>query len=361
MRRIIFSLLILFSFSPAELIAKPQAASPIKLGFVGSLSSFAANYGSAVLEGAKLASDELMKAGIVVDLKIEDDQSIAKNSVTAYTKLRNIDKVSAIIGGTWWANSFVKQVERDHIPLLSCESLFNDDVVLSDTHFIMNGDLRNWVKVYEPLVRSKGWKRGVIVRYISGFGATLAREFETLFSIDDRTFLGAIEYPDIDMSNAADIALKLRKLNPDVVYIDAQPAGLANLLKKLSESGMTKATILTNSIADVVRRDNLFDLSLFTDFYFTRRESFNSVFEAKFKDKYGKAPYLNADLGYYAVYLATKALENSDPITTLKNGFSVQGRQFLFDDNNVYSGIRQEIFRVQGSEIEPFLSPQTLP
>src|SRR5258707_4496020 len=46
--------------------------------------------------------------------------------------------------------------------------------VLGKTYFILHGDLRNWVRVYQPLIEQKGWKKGAIIRYVSGFGATLA-------------------------------------------------------------------------------------------------------------------------------------------------------------------------------------------
>jgi branched-chain amino acid transport system substrate-binding protein len=338
-------------FTPLTLFASPQNPSPLKLGVVSSLTSFAANYGTAVLEGAQVAVDELAAQNVKIELAIEDDQSEAKNAVTAYSKLRNIHGVSAIIGGTWWANAIVKQAERDRLPLISCETLYNDDVVLGDTYFILHGDLRNWIREYEPLINKKGWKRGAIVRYVSGFGATLAREFESIFSRDGRTFAGAVEYSNIDLSEAADIVLKLRRLNPDVIYIDAQPAGLANLLKRLAESGVTATPILTHSIGDDVRRDKLFDLTRFKEFYFTKRGSYESKFEKAFKEKFHKAPYLNADLGYSAVYLAVAALKSADPVATIKQGLSVNGQTFGFDSNNVYSGLRQHVYTVAGIDV----------
>lgn len=321
----------------------------VRLGFIGSLSSFAAHYGAAVLEGARLAVDELKHQGVVVELRIEDDQSIAKNSVNAYVKLKTVDHVSGIIGGTWWANSIVKQAERDRIPLLSCETLYNDDAVLGDSYFILHGDLRDWVRVYAPLIRQQEWKNGAIIRYVSGFGTTLAREMESLFSQEGRKFAGAIEYGDINMSDTSDIVMKLRRLNPDVVYIDAQPGGLANLLKKLSEAGMTRIPIITHSIADTVRRDKLFDMSHFKSIYFTQRSTFDDGFARKFKEKYGKDAYLNSDLGYYSVYLLMQAMKSSDAISRIKQGMTAMGKRFTFDEHNVFSGAQQEVFKIEGN------------
>ena len=331
-----------------------KAAQTIRIGFVGSLSSFAGNYGTAVLEGARLAVDELDRHGTHIELKVEDDQSVTKNSVNSYIKLAKVDRVQAIVAGTWWANSFVKQAERDQIPLLSCETIYNDDVVLSPNYFILNGDLSQWVRVYQPLVQAKGWKRGAVIRYVSGFGATLAREMESLFSRDGREFVEAIEYNDINMADAADIVLKLRALRPDAVYVDAQPGSLANLLRKLKEAGLTDMAILTNSIAEEVVTGKLFDPSEFSNLYFSRRATYDRNFAAAFHAKYQKEPYLSADLGYYAIYLAAAALKEVEPIQHLKRGAVIKGKTFSFDQHNVYAGIPQEVFQIRNGKVGPW-------
>jgi branched-chain amino acid transport system substrate-binding protein len=342
-----FLFLLFFVRTPHAGADTTPSRDTFRIGFIGSLSSFAANYGTAVLEGAELAVAELKQEGVKVELKVEDDQSATKNTVSAYTKLKEVDHADALIGGSWWANAIVKQAERDRILLASCETLYNDDAVAGKTYFILNGDLRNWIRVYEPLIEKKGWKRGAIIRFVSGFGATLAREMETVFSGRGREFAGAVEYSDIAMPEVANVVMQLKKLKPDVVYIDAQPSSLANLLKKFAEVGMEDINILTNSIAEDVRRDKLFDLSKLKNLYFTKRSTFDEDFSVKFKKKYGKDPYLNADLGYHAVFLLVKALESSDPVLALKSGIVVHNKSFSFDEHNVYSGIRQEIFQVR--------------
>ena len=323
----------------------------IKLGFIGCLTSFAGSYGTAVLEGAQLAVKELNEKGIKVDLAVEDDQSATKNTVSAFVKLVNLNKVQGIIGGSWWVNSIVQQSEKAGIPLISCETLYDKDTVLGKSYFMMQGDLREWVRVYEPLVKARGYKRGVIVRYVSGFGATLAGEMQSLFSQSGRSFAGVVEYNDIQISEASSIVLQLKRMNPDVVYVDAQPGGLANLLKRLAENGMQNITIFTNSIAENVLQQKLFDIGKFKNVYYTRRTIVDKQFSERFEAEYKKKPILNADLGYYSVYILAVALKTKTPIEALKSGVSVGDKRFVFNENNVYSGTPQEIWKIDGTNV----------
>jgi len=331
----------------AEETEKPQ----LLIGFIGSLSSFAANYGRAVLMGAELAAKELREEGVDVKILVEDDQSVTRNAVTAYSKLSSTGNINALIAGTWWANAIVKLAERDNFLLLSCETLHNEDAVEGETYFLMPGDLKDWIRAYKPLVDKREWKRGAIIRYASGFGATLAGEMEVLFSSGNREFAGEIEYNEINLADASDIAIRLRRLNPDVVYVDAQPAGLANLLRKLDEAGLQHIAILTNPAAEDLKRENLFDLSAFPELYFTRRSTYDEDFAQRFRTAYKQEPFQHADLGYYSVYLLEQALKTREPLQVLRNGLEVRGKLFNFDDRNVHTGMAQEIYHLKDGEI----------
>lgn len=345
MTKILLSILFLCCFNSAVFSQEKT----INLGFIGSLSSFASSYGTAALEGAQLAVKELKQSGISVNIIVEDDQSIAKHTVNSFIKLSSVDKVQGIIGGSWWINSIVKQAENAKIPIISCETLYNQDTINGQTYFIMQGDLKEWIRIYEPLVNSQNYKRGAIIRYASGFGATLADAMKSLFTQSGRSFVGAIEYNDILIPESAAIILKLKQLKPDVVYIDAQPGGLANLLKRISENGMENMTIFSNSIAEDLLKDKLLDTSKFKNFYYSKRTTFDQDFSNRFEKEYKKKPYLNADLSYYAVYLLVEALKTNDSIAALKSGISVNAKNFTFNEHNVFSGTPQEIWKVEGT------------
>ena len=74
----------------------------IKIGAILSLTGRGSQYGKASLQGIQIAVDEVNKAGGIrgrkIDLVVEDSLSEAKNAVTAYQKLLDVNKVVAVIG-----------------------------------------------------------------------------------------------------------------------------------------------------------------------------------------------------------------------------------------------------------------------
>ena len=114
--------------SKAEEKRYPQQK--LHIGYLGSLSGFAANYGNAVLEGVNLAVADLEKEGKEITLEIEDDGSESKNTLTAYRNLVDLKKVNLIITGSWWIKSIIKIAEKQNIPILSCETLLSEGATI---------------------------------------------------------------------------------------------------------------------------------------------------------------------------------------------------------------------------------------
>lgn len=81
------------------------ALSPIQIGGAFALSGFAAEWGEADLNGARLAIEEINEGGGVngrqIELAVEDTSSDGLQTVSAVQKLINIDEVEVIIGPTW--------------------------------------------------------------------------------------------------------------------------------------------------------------------------------------------------------------------------------------------------------------------
>jgi branched-chain amino acid transport system substrate-binding protein len=79
-----------------------RAAEPLKIGMVATLTGPAAEYGRDETQGAKLAAEEVNKAGGVlgrpIELVIEDSQSTNPGSVLAFSKLAGDKDIPAFIG-----------------------------------------------------------------------------------------------------------------------------------------------------------------------------------------------------------------------------------------------------------------------
>ncbi|MEO6021623.1 MAG: ABC transporter substrate-binding protein, partial [Burkholderiales bacterium] len=78
------------------------AAEPIKIGFVNEITGPQAEAGQYTLNGAKLALEEINKAGGVLgrplELRIEDNQSTNPATVLAFSKLYGEKDIAAIVG-----------------------------------------------------------------------------------------------------------------------------------------------------------------------------------------------------------------------------------------------------------------------
>ena len=81
-----------------------RAAEPIKIGVVAPLTGPLADAGRYGVQGAKLAVEEVNKAGGVLgrelELVIEDDQSLNPSTVLAFTKLADDQNIVAFLGPT---------------------------------------------------------------------------------------------------------------------------------------------------------------------------------------------------------------------------------------------------------------------
>ena len=273
-----------------------------------------------------------------------------------------VDGVSSIIAGSWWANAIVKPADSKNIPLISIETSFNQDAVLGNTYFIMQGDLHDWINVYEPLITAKKWKKGAIINFTSGFGQTLAEGMIDVFSREDRKLVADLEYADIDANEARSLVLRLKTANPDVLYFDGQPASLAITLKRLHELGMSNLPILTNSIAEDMCKKGLFECKKIKELYFNKRKILNSQFIEKYRNKYGKLPYLNSDLAYYGTKILIKALDQNDPMQFIKaSNSTIDGFSFEFDDKNVLQNLKQEIWQIKDGETVELHNNSILP
>src|SRR5437870_10992681 len=86
----------------ASLAQTAIAADPIKIGIVAEVSGPNAEAGSYTVNGAKLAVEEINKAGGVLgrplELKIEDNQSTNPGSVLAVSKLTGEGDIAALLG-----------------------------------------------------------------------------------------------------------------------------------------------------------------------------------------------------------------------------------------------------------------------
>jgi ABC-type branched-subunit amino acid transport system substrate-binding protein len=195
-------------------------------------------------------------------------------------------------------------------------------------------------------VRDQKWSKGAAIRFISTFGATLADEMRVMFSRDARDFVGEFEYSDVQAEQATTLVLQLKRSRADAVYIDGQPSGVATILRRMKEHRLNEVGIFTNSLITEAVAQGLVQADQFPNLYYNIRAGADPGFIQRFKEKFNETPKLQADLGYYSVLLLAKAFEDGEPIKRLRDGITVDGKEFQFDSAGVLQSARQEMKRL---------------
>lgn len=316
---------------------------PAEVGFLGSLTGFAGQYGNSVLEGARLASDKNL-----ITLHIEDDKSSPKDLAIGYKKLVEVDKVSVIIGASWWMNSIIKQAEKDKVILLSCETLFNREFVQSPYHFSLLGDLADWISVYDSLIQEQGWKKAALIKFVSGFADTIKDELTKRFSSPGKQLNPVLEYSDFELSQAAQFATLVKNSSADFLYIDAQPQSYAVVVKKLSDQKVS-IPILGYSVAQDALNQKLFDPKIYPGrIFFTKRAPPSDEFILRYSKEYGKPPVLDSDVGFIAMSLIKRSIEQQRELREflLSQEHVVDQQKVKFDARQVNIHVSQALYEI---------------
>lgn len=287
--------------------------STIKIGGAFSLTGDVAVYGESDREGAQLAVDEINANGGIngqkLELLVEDTRSTARDTVTAFTKLKNID------GAKYFIVSFL-----DSYP--GAESLVGKtDLLISPNSGVevMNGKVFH-ENVFGTWYRTQP-KSELTVKHISETG----KKKMYLVTGNDGYYQTVVDFT----KEAA------QKYNIEIVGIDMLGAGAdaKSILPKVKESGADAlffATLDQSLYLDFLKHKGTFlkDVAIYTDevatsylgpdykaytenMYFYSNVEPASKFLDAFKAKFGKEPQITASVSYDSVYIMAEVMKNS--------------------------------------------------
>ena len=233
----------------AVLMSRPaqtatQNKEPIKLGGLFPLTGDVAQLGIPASQAVELAVEEANAAGGINGQKVEfykeDGGCNPKDATSASTKLIEIDKVIAIIGGFCSGETLAAApiAERNKVILFSPTS--SNPKITEAGDFIFRSypsDAFQGSYAADYTFKQKNAKKAAIL-YINndwgnGIKVTFRSQFEKLG--------GTIVLEDTFDQSATDLRTQLTKiksLNPDFVYFPAYPAETIIGLKQANELGM---------------------------------------------------------------------------------------------------------------------------
>lgn len=297
----------------------------IKIGANFELTGNVANYGSATLDGLKLAIKEVNDAGGVNGKKITivdaDNKSEASEAVNAATKLISDDKVKVVVGPAVTANVIAESqvATDDKIPVVAPDAT-------SPEVTVENGQVKPYIfrscfiDPQQGTVMAKfateNLKAKTAVIYVDNstdYSKSLGKVFKEKFEAAGGKVLDQQAFVAKDQDFKATLTT-LKAANADVIFVPAYYEEVGKIVKQARELGITCPILGTDGwddakVADIAGADAL-NNTFFSTHYSDKDDSVKGFVEA-FKQEYGHMPNVFAALGYDAGKMIVDAIKRA--------------------------------------------------
>lgn len=299
-----------------------EAGSVFKIGGIGPTTGGAAIYGTAVMNAAQIAVDEINAAGGMngyqVEFKAEDDQHDAEKSVNAYNSLK--DWGMQILMGTVTTTPCVavseKTAEDGMFELTPSAS--STDVIVNDNVFQVCFTDPNQGTASAQYIAQNGLATKVAIIYdssdvySSGIEATFVEEAanqglevvaEEAFTADSKT----------DFSTQLQ---KAQSAGAELVFLPIYYTEASIILTQANGMGYEPTFFGVDGMDGILGVEN-FDTSLaegvvlLTPFAADAQDEATQAFVAKYQEAYGEVPNQFAADAYDAMYIIKAAIEEA--------------------------------------------------
>ena len=307
------------------------AGETIKVGASFELTGNVANYGKAILSGAKMAIDEVNEKGGVNGKKLtlveSDNKSEPSESGNSVTKLVTQDKVVAIIGpatsGCVAASAPITTANKvpQIAPSATAPAITMDNGKVRDYMFracfidpfqgqVMAQFADNTLKVKNVAIlydSSSDYSKGLADVFQktleSKGGAVVAKE---AFLSKDLDFKAALT--------------KIKATNPEAIYVPGYYEEVSKIIKQAREIGINVPLLGSDGwespkLAEIAGKDALHDCYYVSAFSAQDQDPSVQKFIKDYKAKYQKDPDIFAMQGYNAGLVLADALKRSNNAT----------------------------------------------
>ncbi|MGQ9472716.1 MAG: ABC transporter substrate-binding protein [Candidatus Caldatribacteriaceae bacterium] len=225
------------------------AQEPIKIGVVMGLTGPWASIDTPATNGAKLAAEQINKAGGVlgqpIELKIVDTKADEGETIAAVIRLIENEKVSALMGycDTHWVNIAAPLAREYGVPFLTPGATHPRIPERTGAWLACFGDNAQAAAIAEYTVKDLSLKRGAIwVDTAVDFSVAVCAYFADAL----KHYGGEVVYEDYFETNWTDFSSMVARLKEyqdqgkvDFVYVGAIPSNCGLIAKQLREGGVT--------------------------------------------------------------------------------------------------------------------------
>ncbi len=296
-------------------------AETIKIGMVQPLTGPVSFGGNTLLNGARLAVEEINAAGGVLgkqlELVPEDGQCVPPKSVNAAEKLIVRDKVPVILGAYCSSSSAaVKPVTNKYrVPQMTGVST-SPKLTEKDTEwfFRAQGTSALYAKVVGPILKEMGLKRMAFLVINDDWGRGVAKEFGRAFEKHGGTVVETLIF-DRKEKDLTSYLTKIRSLGVDALGTACYTPHCIAIAKQSKEVGL-KVQILGEgawATAPFYRGAGTAGDGVigFQEYVYTLDTPANRAFVAKYKAKHKENPTKYSVAGHTLVNIVAQAIQRA--------------------------------------------------
>lgn len=285
---------------------------PMKIGAMVGLTGAGAFYGVDVKDGMLLAEKELNQKGGNIRIIIEDNKTDPKESVTAFKKLKDIDKVDAMI--SLYSNAsvpLVPLVNENKIPLMVSLTSATD---IGKNPYVLQYYLKAEEYAYPiaDAVSSLGYTKVGLMHVQDDFGQSVRDAFIEKFQKNGGEVV-IIEPFIITQADFKTNLTKIRNSEAQAIVFGGFKPNYINTLKDIYYLGidlpffeMSPNTMYPEIIKELGQAaEGVIAVSL--EYPIKHSEG---DFEREFKKEYGRDPNVASTLGYDMVQIIARAVGN---------------------------------------------------
>jgi branched-chain amino acid transport system substrate-binding protein len=234
------------------LVSGPAAAEDLKVGVIQPLSGPVAASGGYVVNGAKIAADEVNEKGGVLGgklvLLVEDNKSDPAEAVNAAEKLIQRDRVPVLMGA--WGSSMtlavMPKLQQYEVPMV-VETSSSGKITKQGNRFVFRISPTSEMEaigIGDHLTRSLHMKKVAMLAVNTDWGRGAAQVFGDALKRQGAEVV-ATEFMDQKDTDLSAQLTKIKSANPDSVLLTTDVGQIALVLKQAAGLGMRPTWLTT--------------------------------------------------------------------------------------------------------------------
>ena len=320
-----------------------QADDTFKIGAIGPTTGPAAQYGSAVVNGAQVAVDEINEAGgiggALIEYKGEDDELDNEKSINAYNSLKDSINMQILVGPTTSGCTIAvaEKTKEDNMFQITPSGSSQDCTKYDNVFRVCFSDPAQGEKSAEYIAdKQLGTKIGIIYDSSDTYSAGIEAAFEAK-AAEVQLEIAVKEAFTADSNT--DFTAQLQKCKDagvDLIFLPIYYTQAGTILTQAYSMGLDVQFLGCDGLDGMLAMDNfqkeLAEGVIFlTPFDSNAEDELTQNFVKKYQEAYGETPNQFAADAYDAVYAVKAAceeagvtpdMETSDICEALKKAFT---------------------------------------